>query len=471
MNLGQFHSQRCFPWNLYIRLFSAIHCEGLNSDPQSYPPYFTLYLEIFLRRVLSCIFTRVTTKLRSLNMYLKHYLAALLLVRVSFSQDCSTSQSAVDPFQIFTISANNITAKFIPYGARLISLLVPDRDGNMQDVVVGYDDPRQYLNDTESSHTYFGAVIGRVANRIKNGTFILDGTEYHIPKNHKGLYTLHGGDIAYDQRNWTVSAITSSSVTFTLYDAATEGFPGDVVTHAMFSVVSKRNAENLEGLPRLTTKLVSMALTEPTPIMLSNHIYWNLNGFKRQTILNDTWLQLPLSERFIATDRLQVPDGSISTVAGTNQSAMDFTAGKIIGQDIQDTEGLCGPGCVGYDNCFIIDRDPLYSAASDGLVPSLRLNSSTTGISMEVATNQPAVQFFTCLNMDGTIPVKASQVERNTKQKDAAEFVEKYGCLAIEPEGWIDGVNNQQWGQKSNIIYTPEGRPAVNLAQYTFGTV
>ncbi|CRG91441.1 hypothetical protein PISL3812_08490 [Talaromyces islandicus] len=404
-------------------------------------------------------------------MYLKHYLTALLFVPVALSQNCSTSQPVTDPFKVFTINANNITAKFIPYGARLISLLVPDRDGNVQDVIVGYDDPRQYLNDTETSHTYFGAVIGRIANRIKNGTFTLDGTAYHIPKNQKGLYTLHGGDVAYDQRNWTVSASTPSSVTFTLYDNATEGFPGDVVTHATFSVDSKHTAENPRGLPRLTTKLVSLALTEPTPIMLSNHIYWNLNGFKKQTILNDTWLQLPLSERFIGTDSLQVPDGSILTVAGTNHSTMDFTTGKIIGQGIQYTEGLCGPGNVGYDNCFIIDRDPLYSATTDGLVTSLRLNSSTTGISMEVATNQPAVQFFTCLNMDGTIPVKASQVERNTKQKDAAKFVEKYGCFAIEPEGWIDGVNNPQWGQQSNLIYTPEGRPAINLATYTFGTV
>ncbi|PYI01526.1 galactose mutarotase-like protein [Aspergillus sclerotiicarbonarius CBS 121057] len=398
-------------------------------------------------------------------MHLKHYLTALSFVPAVFGQNYSRPQQSADPFKVFTLTADNITAKFIPYGARLTSLLVPDRDGNTQDVIVGYDDPRQYLNDTETSHTYFGAVIGRIANRIKNGTFTLDGTEYHIPKN-QGLYTLHGGTVAYDQRNWTVAAYTPSSVTFTLYDAATEGFPGDVVTHATFTVDSH------QGLPRLTTKLVSLALTETTPIMLSNHIYWNLNGFKQPTVLNDTWVQLPLSERFISTDSIQVPDGSISTVADSDHQSMDFTTGKIIGQDMQYTEGLCGADCVGYDNCFIIDRDPLYSAAADAMVPALRMNSSTTGISMEVATNQPAVQFFTCLNMDGSIPVKASQVERNRKDgTDAAEFVDKYGCVAIEPEGWIDGVNNPQWGQESKLFYSPESRPAVNLATYTFGTV
>jgi len=404
-------------------------------------------------------------------MHIKSYLISLLFVPAALSLDCSASQSTQDPFEVFTITTSNITAKFIPYGARLISVLVPDRDGNVQDVVVGYDDPHQYLNDTRTTHTYFGAVIGRIANRIKNGTFTLDGTEYHIPKNHEGLYTLHGGNFAYDQRNWTVTASTPQSVTFTLYDAATEGFPGDVVTHATFTVDSRRTTENPQGLPRLTTKLVSLALTENTPIMLSNHIYWNLNGFKHPTILKDTWLQLPLSERFIATDSIQVPNGSISTVMETSNGAMDFTAGKLIGQDIQYTEGLCGTDCIGYDNCFIIDRDTLDLATADALVPALKLNSSTTGISMEVATNQPAVQFFTCLNMDGSIPVKASQVERNSRNKEAAEFVEKYGCLAIEPEGWIDGVNNPQWGQQSDLFYSPDRRPAINMATYTFGTV
>ncbi|KAF4237423.1 hypothetical protein CNMCM8980_002444 [Aspergillus fumigatiaffinis] len=257
------------------------------------------------------------------------------------------------------------------------------------------------------------------------------------PKNHDGLYTLHGGNFGYDQRNWTVTAYTSSSVTFALYDNAAEGFPGDIVTHTTYTVDSKRTADNPQGSPRLVTELVSLALTESTPIMLSNHIYWNLNAFKQPTILDDTWLQLPISRRFIETDSNQIPTGVIAAVEDSDHSSMDFTVGKTIGQDIPYTEGLCGPGCIGYDHCFIIDRDPLYAAANVNLVPGLRWHSSTTGISMEVATNQPSIRVFTCLNMDGTVPVKPSQVERNGKDKEAAEFVEKYGCLAIEPEGWM----------------------------------
>ncbi|KAJ5330548.1 hypothetical protein N7476_000331 [Penicillium atrosanguineum] len=385
-------------------------------------------------------------------MPLKQYIAAYLLIPIALSHEHSATRS-VDPFKAVTLSADNIMAKFIPYGARLTSLLVPDRNGNEQDVVVGYDNPHQYLEDTETSHTYFGAVIGRIANRLKNGTFELDGTEYHIPKNKDGLYSLHGGDIGYDQRDWTLIAPTASSVTFELYDAAFQGFPGDVITQATYTVDTVATVENPQGRPRLTTKLVSQALTHSTPIMLSNHIYWNLNSFQQPTILNDTWLQLPLSKRFIATDSLQIPNGGISTVDDTDHQCMDFTAGKLIGHDMQYTQGLVG-GDVGYDNCFIIDRDP-----------------TSTGTSMEVATNTPAVQFFTCLNMDRTIPVKPSQANRNLESHEAAGFVEKYGCLAIEAEGLIDSANNPQWGQQSNVIYSPETLPAVNLVTYTFGTV
>lgn len=402
-------------------------------------------------------------------MNLKQSIQALLWASLVILGESSPEPRPVaDPFEVFTIMADSITAKFIPYGARLISVLVPDKEGTPQDIVVGYDDPTQYVNDTQTSHTYFGAVIGRVANRIKNGSFALDGTEYNIPKNHDGLYTLHGGNVGYDQRNWSVTAYTSSSVSFTLYDNEKEGFPGDVVTHATYTVDSKRTADNPQGLPRLVTELVSLALTESTPIMLSNHIYWNLNAFKQPTVLDDTWLQLPLSRRFIETDSNQIPTGVIATVEG-DHSSMDFTAGKTIGQDIKDTEGLCGPGCIGYDHCFIIDRDPPYAAADDSLVPALRWNSSTTGISMEVATNQPSMQVFTCLNMDGTIGVKPSQVKRNGKDKETTGFVEKYGCLAIEPEGWIDSINHPEWGQ--DVVYSPGGPPAINYATYTFGTI
>ncbi|RJE24793.1 Aldose 1-epimerase [Aspergillus sclerotialis] len=410
-------------------------------------------------------------------MHVKNYLSAVLYGLPVLAQNSApsfdSSNSAQshdhgDHFKEYTIQADQITAKLIPYGARLTSLLVPDRNGQMQDVVVGYDDPKQYLHDTETDHTFFGAVVGRYANRIKNGTFTIDGKKYNIPKSEDGVDTLHGGDIGYDQRNWTVTDHSKSSITFTLMDKAEQGFPGDVITHAMFSLDNERTPENPKGLPQLTTKLVSLSLTEKTPVMMSNHIYWNLNGFKKQNVLDDTFLQLPLSSRLIGTDGILIPDGTILEADTAYNGSPDFTSGKLVGADLKDTHGLCGTDCVGYDNCFIIDRPPAY-AAQNSMVPAVRMNSSTTGISLEVATNQQAVQIYACNGQKGNIPVKESQIKRNHGQ--GAHHVNKHGCVVIEPEGWIDGINHPEWGQLPDQIYAPGSAPAVNWATYQFGTI
>ncbi|OOF99993.1 hypothetical protein ASPCADRAFT_161396 [Aspergillus carbonarius ITEM 5010] len=418
-----------------------------------------------------CFFFLTITFFLGIRMHFKSYLSAALYGLPVLSQAAAAANSTADPFQLYTISAENITAKLIPYGARLTSLLVPDRNGKLQDVVVGYDDPKQYLRDTETNHTYFGAVVGRYANRIKNGTFSIGPDVYQIPENENGGEdTLHGGFVGYDQRNWTVTAYTNSSITFTLVDRGFENFPGDVITHATFSVQTETTTENPQGLPQLTTKLVSLALTETTPIMLANHIYWNLNAFKNETVLEDTWLQLPLSKRLVGTNGILIPNGTILDVDAYN-GAPDFTTGKLVGQDIKDADGLCGTDCTGYDNCFIVDRPPQY-AARNSIVPIIHMNSSTTGISLDVATNQQALQIYSCNGQNGTIPVRQSQIQRNEAEGvDGAEYVNEHGCIVIETEGWIDGINNPQWGQLSDQVYSPETGPAVNWATYQFGTV
>lgn len=228
-----------------------------------------------------------------------------------WSQSTSTSSS---PFALYTISADNITATYIPYGARLTSLKVPDRNGTPTDVVTGYDNGTEYLHDSETNHTYFGAVVGRYANRIKNGTFTLNGQTYHIPTNeHDGEDTLHGGSVGYDQRNWTVVTQNDSSITFSFLDNALEGFPGTVLTTATYTVSSYLSGPQGQLRPRLTSMMVSTALDEATPIMLANHIYWNLNAFRDATILNDTTLWMPYSDRYILIDNIEVPTGAIGT--------------------------------------------------------------------------------------------------------------------------------------------------------------
>jgi aldose 1-epimerase len=416
-------------------------------------------------------------------MHLKSYLAAAIYGLPALAHaapspasgsSSSASSSSSDPhFKTYTIKAENITATLIPYGARLTSLLVPDRDGNEQDVIVGYDDPKTYLHDSETNRTFFGAVVGRYANRIKNGTFSIDGTAYHIPENENGgRDTLHGGSVGYDMRNWTVTSHTDSAITFSLLDQGLENFPGDVISYATYSVSTQKSAENPKGLPQLTTKLVSLALTQKTPIMLANHLYWNLNAFKNPTILNDTLLQLPLSERFIVGDGILIPTGEIGDVDTAYSGALDFTEPKLIGKDIDKTTGLCGTGCTGYDTCWLVDRPAAYGAG-DTVVPTVRVASEKTGISLEIATNQAAMQVYTCNGQNGSIATKDSQAKRNKAQdgNPGAAFVNKYGCVVFETEDWIDGINQPQWGRRPYQIAGPDDGPVVNFATYQFGTI
>ncbi len=362
-------------------------------------------------------------------------------------------------FQKYTISAPGINASFIPYGARLTNLYVNDRNGNPQDVVLGYDDATQYLIDTETVHTYFGPIVGRYANRIKNGTFTVDGVTSHIPENENmGHDTLHGGYVGYDQRNWTVVSANDTTITFSLLDQGFEGFPGNIITFATYTVS--------EG-PQWTSRLVSIPLDEPTPIMLANHVYWNLDAFSNPldlTILNNT-LHMPYAARFIEIDNIEVPNGTIGVVNGT---FLDFTSPKQIGRDINEAVNACGLGCTGYDNAFILDR-PRYSAPEATDLSVLTMSSNVTGIQLDIKTNQQNLQIYTCDNIAQKyqIPVKKSQ-QHSTKGNVT---VPQYGCVVIETQQWIDGINHPEWGQDQYQIYTVDSEPAIVFAQYDFSIV
>ncbi|KAL8634868.1 MAG: hypothetical protein Q9228_007579 [Teloschistes exilis] len=368
----------------------------------------------------------------------------------------SVSTQASNPLQKYTISAPGISATFIPYGARLTNLYVNDKNGNPQDVVLGYDDAADYVRNDETVHTYFGPIVGRYANRIKNGTFTVQGVTSHTPENdNMGHDTLHGGKLGYDQRNWTVVSANSTSVTFSLLDQAFEGFPGNVITFATYTVSAG---------PRWTSRLVSIPLDEPTPIMLANHVYWNLGAFVDEagsTVLNNT-LQMPYAARYVEIDNIEVPTGAIGTTKGT---FLDFTSPKQIGRDIESAINNCGYNCTGYDNAFILDR-PRYSSPESTDLSQLTLSSNSTGIQLDIYTNQQSLQIYTCDNTNGTIPVKRSQ-----QLADKTTFVEKYGCIVIETQQWIDGVNHAEWGQDAYQIYTVDSEPAVVFAQYDFSVL
>lgn len=432
-----------------------------------------LRVRIYARKkLLAALFTLLTT---TMMIYVISFLLASTssirpILAEASSGTRSTFPTSSSPFELYTLTTENMIATFIPYGARLTSLLVPDRSGTYQDVAVGYDDPVQYALDSATNHTYFGTIVGRYGNRIRNGTFTLAGNTYQIPTNENGgANTLHGGRVGYDQRNWTVTSQSDTSITFTLLDDAFEGFPGSVITHVTY-VVGLAASASIEGKhPRLTVKTVSIALDQETPLMLVPHFYWNLGAFTTPTILYDQTLWMPYADRYIEVDSILVPTGAIKTVG--SRPVLDFTSPKTLARDLKSATDLCGNGCTGYDNAFVLDR-PVGAGAEASNFPVLSLWSQATGIRMDVATNQQGLQIYSCNGQNGTIPVKPSQVERNQDvYGGGAKFVEQYGCLVVETQGWIDGVNHPEWGNSRYWIYSPETGPAVNYATYSFSVI
>ncbi|KAG9124341.1 hypothetical protein FRC07_011978 [Ceratobasidium sp. 392] len=334
----------------------------------------------------------------------------------------ATAQTA-DPFKQYTISApdGSISASFIGSGASLTELWVKDKYGKLRDVILGYDN--RTLWQTDPDHPVFGSVVGRYANRIKNGQD-----------------TLHGGKIGWDRRNWTFAGSTSSSVAFKHLDAGDEGFPGNVTATATFRVSSGG---------KLDVSIVATA-TEKTPIMLTEHVYWNLDAFQNgnKDILGHR-LRIA-SSKVIQGDAIQVPTGNFTQVQGT---FFDFRKEQPIGYKWNDTIGNGGcADCVGYDNPWVYDQPA-------STVPNLSLYSPTSGIKLEITSNQPVVQVYTG-NWLGTL--------RKAVHGGPTLKYDKYSAVAIELQGYVDAINNPEW--KVDQIYYP-GRDFKWATTYQFSVV
>lgn len=163
----------------------------------------------------------------------------------------------------YEISSEGIRARFIPYGASISNLFIPGKDGKEFDIVLGFDNATAYEGPV---HPHLGGVPGRYANRIKNSTFTIDGQVYHVlPNENNGADTLHGGPDGWDYRNFTVVAHTQDSITFSIVDPdGKEGFPGEVVSYVTYTVTPHT----------WRFKIVAIATTKKTPIMLTSHVSW-----------------------------------------------------------------------------------------------------------------------------------------------------------------------------------------------------
>lgn len=256
------------------------------------------------------------------------------------------------------------------YGATLVSIIVPDKDGTMQDVLLGFDNVTGYENHT----CYFGAIIGRNGNRIANAKATIQGVTYELDQNdHEN--NLHSGAHGIDKLVWKVKEYTDTSIVLTCVSADLEqGFPGNMEIEAAYHLTDDNKIE-------IQYQAVS---DKDTVANFTNHAYFNLAGHASGTVL-DQELMLKASRFTPMMDAKAIPTGEIVPVAGT---PMDFQAAKAIGRDIEadDTQLTYGGG---YDHNFVLDKSEkgAFELMAQAYAPS-------TGILMKAYTDRPCVQFY-----------------------------------------------------------------------------
>lgn len=273
--------------------------------------------------------------------------------------------------QQYTLTnSKNTKAVFTNYGGRLVSLIIPDQDGKPTDVVVGFKNAAEYEASTEP---YFGATIGRVGNRIAKGRFTLDGKEYKLFTNN-GPNTLHGGKNGFQAVVWTAKQTDEHTLELTyLSKDMEENFPGNLNVKVIYTLT---NDNELKMDYEATTD-------KKTPVNLTNHAFFNLNGEGSGTILNHV-LQIN-ADKYTPVDATLIPTGKIEPVAGT---PFDFRKKLAIGTNIAaKNEQLKNGG--GFDHNYVLNENK-----AQGLNMAARVTGDKSGITMDVLTTEPGLQFY-----------------------------------------------------------------------------
>jgi aldose 1-epimerase len=292
-------------------------------------------------------------------------------------------------------------AVLIEYGATLVSLEVPDRAGIAGDVVLGFNT----LDEYREKSPYFGAICGRVANRIGQGKFTLDGKEYSLATNNAPNH-LHGGTVGYDKVVWSGTANGDDSVIFTyLSKDGEEGYPGNLMITVIYTLTQDNGLE---------IDYIAMA-DAPTPINLTHHSYFNLAGEGSGDVLGHELFLY--ADRYTPGDETLIPTGVLAPVTGT---PLDFTSPMKIGARIKKVDG-------GYDHNFVLNR---YGC---GLSPAARVYEPKSGRVMEILTTEPGIQFYSGNFLDGTLTGKAGKA------------YEKHAAFCLETQHYPDSINKPEW--------------------------
>lgn len=317
-------------------------------------------------------------------------------------------------------NANGLVMKVTNYGVIITEFWAPDRDGKLADIVGGYENVDGYVNKTP----YFGTTVGRVANRIANAQFKLEGKTYKLAANN-GPHHLHGGNKGWDKVVWTGTPSgtdTDPAVTFTYVSKdGEEGYPGTVTAKLTYTLTSNNElVVDMEATTDATT-IVNMA----------HHSYWMLQGIGNGGIKDQT-LQIH-AEKFTPgkppkPGQDAVPSGTVKSV---DKTPFDFRAAKPIGQDLE----AAGGKPIGFDHFWIVDGEP------NAMRPVATLKDPKSGRVLTLEADQPGVQFYAGIFLDGTITGKGVTYNQ-------------YDALCLETHKFVNAINVPAW--KDQVILKPD---------------
>ncbi|MBV8311070.1 MAG: galactose mutarotase [Planctomycetaceae bacterium] len=332
------------------------------------------------------------------------------------------------PVELYVLKNGQITVKVMTYGAIITEIDTPDRNGKERDVVLGFDSLEGYLG----KHPYFGATVGRVANRIAKGKFTLNGQEYTLAVN-DGPNTLHGGLKGFDKVIWKAEPIDhpdGPSIKLTRRSPdGEEGYPGNLDVGVQFTVTEQNEL-----------KIEYTATTDKaTPINLSNHSYFNLAGRTTEPVLGHELMLA--ADHYTPVDETLIPTGEIAPVTGT---PLDFTKPTDIGARIKELK--VEP--TGYDHNFVLN------SGGKSLALAGRVYEPKTGRVMELSTTEPGVQFYTGNFLDGTITGKDEIAYR------------KHHAFCLEAQHYPDSIHHANF---PSAVLEP-GKTYTQTTVYKFST-
>lgn len=368
-------------------------------------------------------------------------LSALLVSSCQKTQDSNLTLSGLNPanfeamidsveeVKLYTLkNANGMEVCVTNFGGRIVSIMVPDKNGEMKDVVLGFDN----INDYQNVPSDFGASIGRYANRINQGKIVIDGEEIQLPQNNFG-HCLHGGPTGWQYQVYRAYQVDDKTIELNMFSRdGDNNFPGNIEAKVTYTLTDDNAIE-----------IAYEATTDKkTVINMTNHSYFNLSG-DPTTPITDHILYIN-ADNYTPVDSTYMTTGEIVTVKDT---PMDFTTPKAVGQEIDNFEFIQLKNGNGYDHNWVLNTKGNTELAA------VKLTSPVSGISVEVYTNEPGIQVYSGNFLDGTVTGKNGIV-----------YAQRTG-ICLETQKYPDSPN-KTW-EESNAYLNP-GETYTSFCKFKF---